>query len=443
MKQNNHSSSTSLETKVLQAIEEMKIELGETFSLDKLNLAELERRTGVSRMKLRRFKRNGFVNKAHGLKGRKSSETILTGFTAVLDGLLRKGVTNSSVCLETLQSNGYSGSLTTVKNYISAHRNLVPAKRQMTAPQGNRGRRYTTLPGEAFQMDWGFIKAEDQAGQEFNVACFAMICHHCGEMFIEFFTNARQENLFIGMIHGFRYMGVPAYVLTDNMKSVVDHRDMEGYPVWNKEYEAFMRTVNFQTKLCKPRHPFTKGKVERLIRFVKENFLVGRSFGTVTHMNREGLNWCNRQNSTFHKSVYGIPQEKHFGACAEKLGTLESSSSILQYLCPERKISFDGFVNYENRRFGVPYSYAEATARIMRNDDMIYIYSSDLTRLLTTHEVNWSREDRFCADQYENLRQPEEFPTTPVQSRVTLSVPPAHNPSFEKFNFEKGGNGND
>ena len=41
MKQNNHSSSTSLETKVLQAIEEMKIELGETFSLDKLNLAEL------------------------------------------------------------------------------------------------------------------------------------------------------------------------------------------------------------------------------------------------------------------------------------------------------------------------------------------------------------------------------------------------------------------
>ena len=32
MKQNNHSSSTSLETKVLQAIEEMKIELGETFS---------------------------------------------------------------------------------------------------------------------------------------------------------------------------------------------------------------------------------------------------------------------------------------------------------------------------------------------------------------------------------------------------------------------------
>ena len=79
----------------------------------------------------------------------------------------------------------------------------------------------------------------------------------------------------------------------------------------------------------------------------------------------------------------------------------------------------------------------------MRNDDMIYIYSSDLTRLLTTHEVTWSREDRFCADQYVNLRQPEEFPTAPVQSRVTLNVPPPSHPSFEKFNFDKGGIGND
>ena len=52
MQQNDRSSSTSLETKVLQAIEEIKIELGETFSLDNLNLAELERRTGVSRMNL-------------------------------------------------------------------------------------------------------------------------------------------------------------------------------------------------------------------------------------------------------------------------------------------------------------------------------------------------------------------------------------------------------
>ena len=48
------------------------------------------------------------------------------------------------------------------------------------------------------------------------------------------------------------------------------------------------------------------------------------------------------------------------------------------YLCPERKISFDGFVNYEGRRFGVPYSYPGATARVERSGDLLRIYSADL-----------------------------------------------------------------
>ncbi len=45
---------------IAQAIEEMKVEQGDSFSLEHVNLAELERRTGVSRGKLRRLKRNGF-----------------------------------------------------------------------------------------------------------------------------------------------------------------------------------------------------------------------------------------------------------------------------------------------------------------------------------------------------------------------------------------------
>ena len=34
-----------------------------------------------------------------------------------------------------------------------------------------------------------------------------------------------------------------------------------------------MQTLAFETKLCKPRHPFTKGKKEWLVCSVKDNFL--------------------------------------------------------------------------------------------------------------------------------------------------------------------------
>lgn len=52
-----------------------------------------------------------------------------------------------------------------------------------------------------------------------------------------------------------------------------------------------------------------------------------------------------------------------------------------------RTISFDGFVNYEGRRFGVPYTYGGKTVRVMRNGSCLYIYSADMARLLATHEV--------------------------------------------------------
>lgn len=261
---------------ITQTLNEMKKEQGEKFDLDKVNLAELERRTGITRAKLRRIQGTGFVDQPHALNGRKTQNTLLTGFTGIVDGLLRKGITNSAVCLDRLKENGFQGGLTTVKEYISNHKDLVPPKRQLVAPQGSRGQRYHTEPGESYQMDWGFVEVETAPGSTYKAACFAMICHCCGQRYVEFFPNAKQENLFIGMVHAFLYMGIPEYVLTDNMKSVVIRRDEEGHPVWQKDYELFMGNIGFETKLCKPRHPFTKGAVERLVRFAKDNFLPGR-----------------------------------------------------------------------------------------------------------------------------------------------------------------------
>lgn len=88
---------------IAQAIAEMEETHGEFSSIDEVNLAELGRRTGLSRSKLRRLKRNGFCEKLHGLKGQKK-EHILDGYSSVLDALLKSGVRNSKVCLERLQA---------------------------------------------------------------------------------------------------------------------------------------------------------------------------------------------------------------------------------------------------------------------------------------------------------------------------------------------------
>jgi hypothetical protein len=73
----------------------------------------------------------------------------------------------------------------------------------------------------------------------------------------------------------------------------------------------------------------------------------------------------------------------------------------------------------------------------MRKNDMIYIYSADMKQLLTSHDVTWSKRDRYCADQYAALQQPEEFPTMPVKTEIVRLQEPTPSLSFDKFNFDK------
>ena len=265
-----------------------------------------------------------------------------------------------------------------------------------------------------------------------------MICHHCGQRFIEFFPNAKQENLFIGMLHAFKYMGIPKTVLTDNMKSVVTKRDCEGKPVWNHDYEVFMKTVRFETRLCKPYHPFTKGKVERLVQFVKGNFLAGRTFLNVTDLNEQALDWCNRQNSRYQKALNLIPNDVHAEKCLLVAAELKKREELFVYLCPERRISFDGFVNYEGRRFGVPYTYTQKTVHVYRHGHELLIYSEDMKQKLATHEVTWSHYDSYCKDQYARPDQPEEFPTADVKTLIEQIMQPDEEDYFDQFDFSGG-----
>lgn len=57
---------------------------------------------------------------------------------------------------------GYRGGLTIVKVNMAAHRDLVSAKRRAGAPQGSRGQRWRSGPGESHQVDWRFANVEDR-----------------------------------------------------------------------------------------------------------------------------------------------------------------------------------------------------------------------------------------------------------------------------------------
>ncbi|MDD6693712.1 MAG: IS21 family transposase, partial [Olsenella sp.] len=197
---------------------------------------------------------------------------------------------------------------------------------------------------------------------------------------------------------------------------------------------AFMGCVGFRTRLCKPRHPLAKGKVERLIRFVKGNFLAGRDFTDITTLNGEALLWCAEQAGRWRRAVACVPSEEHASACLPAARPLEVTDEVALWLCPSRRITFDGFVSYEGRRFGVPYWYERRDCRVSREGGYLHIYSDDLALELAVHAVTWDRHDSWCEGQWADA-QPEELPSQPVTTSISQVELAPGKPAFAKFDF--------
>ena len=127
--------------------------------------------------------------------------------------------------------------------------------------------------------------------------CFVMILGYSRTKYIEFVSRCDLRSMERCMLNAFLYFGgVPKEVLTDNMKTVVAGREA-GKVIWNTQFSDFAVEMGFLPKVCRVRKPQTKGIVERLVRYVKENFFPGRKFTDLKDLNRQAQLWCKTVDS--------------------------------------------------------------------------------------------------------------------------------------------------
>ena len=171
---------------------------------------------------------------------------------------MRQVIFNCVVLLERLRELGYDGRMSILKAYVHPYR---PDKATLAV------RRYKTPSGKQAQMDWGICQYLNQNEKLHKVAVFVMILGHSRAKYIEFIKRCD-----LCMLNAFQYFGgVPKEVLTDNMKTMITGREA-GKVIWNTQISDFAVEMGFVPKACRVRTLQTKGKVERLVRYVKENF---------------------------------------------------------------------------------------------------------------------------------------------------------------------------
>jgi transposase len=130
--------------------------------------------------------------------------------------------------------------------------------------------RFETLPGHQLQID--FIVLRRGASP---LRAFTAELGYSRYPFVEFTDNERTETLIACLERAFHWFGgVPLHVLCDNPKTIVIERDAydEGKHKYNGKLLDFAKHCGVDIKLCAPYRAQTKGKVERLHRYVRESF---------------------------------------------------------------------------------------------------------------------------------------------------------------------------
>lgn len=300
----------------------------------------------------------------------------LDAYKPLLHELMADGIYNCVVLLDRLREAGYDGGISILKDYVHPFR---PPKKLPAV------RRYETAPGKQAQMDWGICHYTDTGGTVHKVPVFVMVLGHSRAKYIEFTSRCDLSSLERCMVNAFAYFGgVPEKVLTDNMKTVIIGRD-GGKPIWNTAFEDFSVDMGFIPKVCAPRRPQTKGKVERLVGYVKDNFLPGRRFEDLNDLNRQALQWCRKHDGKVHGTTGRIPAIE---LSKEGLLSLPPQEVMDKYRWETRSVTRDGLVSFDGIHYGVPWQYSGRQVQVRLCAGYVEIHLDNT--LIVRHEAKYS-----------------------------------------------------
>lgn len=208
--------------------------------------------------------------------------TKLKPFMDYIDTRLAENVWNGEVILAEIKAMGYTGGRSMLRYYIQPKRKMRPSKKTV---------RFETQPGYQLQHDWDEVEVE-VAGQRCKVN-FAVNTLGFSRRFHVFAAPKQDaEHTYESLVRAFRYFGDSVKtVLVNNQKAAV-LKNNNGKMVFNSGFLLLADHYDFLPRACRPRRARTKGKVERMVKYLKENFFVRyRRFDSFAHVNQQLDQW--------------------------------------------------------------------------------------------------------------------------------------------------------
>lgn len=152
--------------------------------------------------------------------------------------------------------------------------------------------RLKTLPGEQAQVDWGHFGSIEIGKAKRPLMAFVMVLSWSRQIFLCFYLNQQLANFLRGHVAAFAlFGGIPRVLLYDNLKSAVLERRGDAIR-FHPELLDLSAHYRFEPRPVAVARGNEKGRVERAIRYIRDNFFAGRQWHDLEDLNQQALEWC-------------------------------------------------------------------------------------------------------------------------------------------------------
>ena len=316
------------------------------YEVEHLSIRQIAKKLRMARKTVGRVVRNERVMRSY-------PDSILRSYERLIDQWYQEyPFLRASQVYERLQSYGFKGSYGTVIVWTRKYRQK---KRQAY-------HELTFLPGEEAQVDW--MEERFPWGVTYG---FVMILAYSRYLYVRFYPRQSLEFFLQGHIEAYREIGGVAHRHRyDNLKSVVIERSPE--VKFNAQFLDFARHYGFSIHPCNPYRANEKGRVERVIRDIRD-FLRVNPFEDLRDLTRKVGLWRVQRNQRIHRVTEKAPVE---ALKEEKLKALPAIP-YRPYRVLLASITKTGFVEFETNRYSVPSSYADRSCELFAYPDHLEV----------------------------------------------------------------------
>lgn len=236
--------------------------------------------------------------------------------------------------------------------------------------------RYETQPGVQMQIDFA-EKDVIVNGKTLRVHFFIAVLGYSRRIFAKAYSAENQAAWLDGIESAFFFFGgVPLALLSDNSKCLITAHRHRGGVQLTQSYRHFCQYWAVKPIASTPYYPQSKGKVERAVRYVKENALAGQKVQSLQELNAWLERWSlayadQRCLSDFERNIK-TPRDR-FQIEKRYLRSIDGKPRIANVREETRKVDSAGLIRIDGDFYPLPKELSNKVVQVLVDDTTIVV----------------------------------------------------------------------